>query len=334
MDVAFATGSTRRAPILVTGMPRSGTTWTARLLATAEHTALTGREPMNPRGRQYALAGTLPGWASLDVLSARQRWALRTCFWGVNPFVYSRYGRRQWAAAWPGTRTIIKDPFAMLSMPVVAAATGARVVLIYRHPGAALASYRRMGWEPDLEELQGVIDERNSRAGLPDRLEDLPRPGEVSDPEAMARFWNALYAMALQDVDRVPGVVLVSHQELAAGGAPFARALFDTLGLTWTAAGSAELTSETSDTSGQKAEPEGAERDEQDEQDEDAQPQAQPSTTDPRSPRSTVLHDFDRRPSEVATSWRSRLGAGEEEVLEALTGQVQEELARRRFVTG
>ena len=46
-------------PILVTGVPRSGNTWLARLLATSPGTAMAGREPMNPRGRQYALGGTL-----------------------------------------------------------------------------------------------------------------------------------------------------------------------------------------------------------------------------------------------------------------------------------
>lgn len=52
-------GSAAR-PILVTGAPRSGTTWLAQMLATAPRTVLSGREPMNrgrepmkPHGRQY-----------------------------------------------------------------------------------------------------------------------------------------------------------------------------------------------------------------------------------------------------------------------------------------
>ena len=59
----------RGRPILVTGVPRSGTTWLARLLAGSPGTALAGREPMNPRGRQYALGGTLTGWARLSDLT-------------------------------------------------------------------------------------------------------------------------------------------------------------------------------------------------------------------------------------------------------------------------
>src|SRR5680860_1295625 len=100
------------SPILVTGIPRSGTTWLARLLATASRTALTGREPMNPRGRQYALGRTLDGWTCLQQLSDRQRRAMWTAYHGVNPWVYSKYGRRQWLAPLPWTRVVVKDPYA------------------------------------------------------------------------------------------------------------------------------------------------------------------------------------------------------------------------------
>lgn len=82
----------RSGPVLVTGMPRSGSTWTARLIATAHRASLPGREPMNARNRQYALAGTLDGWTRLGSLSARQSIALRASYAGVNPFTFSRYG--------------------------------------------------------------------------------------------------------------------------------------------------------------------------------------------------------------------------------------------------
>ena len=90
-------------PILVTGVPRSGTTWLARLLALSPATALAGREPMNPRGRQYALGGSLDGWARLTDPSPYQRFLLRSAYRGWNPMVYSRFGTRQWAGPLPQT---------------------------------------------------------------------------------------------------------------------------------------------------------------------------------------------------------------------------------------
>jgi hypothetical protein len=293
-------GGLARRPILVTGMPRSGTTWLARLLATAPGTALAGREPMNPRGRQYALAGTLDGWTELTSLSPRQRRALRRAYAGVNPFVYSRYGRRQWAAALPWTRLVMKDPFAILSVPVVVDATGATAVLLYRHPGAALASYRRMGWQPDLDELRPVLRAHRATHGTADRP-DLPAPGQSSAAEEMGRFWSALYEIALDNARDLERLVIVSHEELAGGGEPAARRLFDALDLQLSPATRGELSRE------------GPER------------ASAPATG------TKGLHDLDRAPAAVAGEWRRRLEPGEVETIEAVSRQTLADLDRDRL---
>ena len=51
----------RPPPILVTGVPRSGTTWLARWLARGGGMALTGREPMNPEATSTDLRGPSTG---------------------------------------------------------------------------------------------------------------------------------------------------------------------------------------------------------------------------------------------------------------------------------
>ena len=214
-------------------MPRSGTTWIARVLAAAPGTALGGREPMNPRPRQYALGGTLSNWARLEQPTRRQAIDLRLAYRGINPWVFSRYGRRQWAAPWPGTRIIVKDPFAALSLPMIAATTGARALVTYRHPGAMLVSFRRVGWRPG--------PGRDPAAGPPtgpgrparSRVQS-PEP-EGADVRGMAAFWAALYDQVLADLDRVPGALLISHEELASGGEEALRALYAELGLRWSA---------------------------------------------------------------------------------------------------
>ncbi len=286
-------------PILITGMPRSGTTWLARLCAMAPGTALAGREPMNPRGRQYALAHTLSGWARLENPDKRQRRALRTAYTGLNPLVYSRYGHRQWAAPLPWTRLIVKDPFAVLSIPAISRTTHARTVVVYRHPGAMLASYRRMGWEPDLEELQPVLrDYRKTSGDTSPDVRDLPASGEVSEAEAMGRFWASLYAVVLHDMDAQADVVLVSHEELAAGGTAAGLRLFDTLGLSWGKEAAAEMAKESANSGAVQA---------------------------------NQLHDFDRPPAQVATAWRTKLAAGELEAIEGATVTMRQRLAARRF---
>jgi hypothetical protein len=268
---------------------------------------------MNPHAGQYQLGGTLTGWAALDVLSARQQRAARTAFRGVNPFVFGRYGRRQWAAPLPWTRIVVKDPFAMLSLPAVCASTGAVVVLLYRHPGAVLASYRRMGWHPDVEELRPLLWAHRAARGSYAELDDLPSPppGSELTAEALGRFWAALYEIALDRTAGSHDVVVVSHEELAGGGAPAARVLFDRLGLRYHDRTTAELlgpagTGKPSpgDASGGSAQrPDNTER----------------------------LHNLNRSSADVAQQWRSRLTALEVETVERVTATIYDRAQEARL---
>jgi hypothetical protein len=282
-------------------MPRSGTTWIARVLASSPGTALGGREPMNPRPRQYGLGGTLDSWARLEQPSRRQALDLRLAYRGVNPWVFSRYGRRQWAAPWPGTRIIVKDPFAALSLPMIAATTGARALVAYRHPGAMLVSFRRVGWRPDLAEIRPLVRRPDLVPAVP-AVPASDGDGVSPDVQPMAAFWAALYDQILADLDRASGALLISHEELASGGEAALRALYAELDLAWSA--------------------------------EAGRPFAVPKATS--TPAATAsegraLHNFDRAPSHVAAAWESKLEPAELAELNALTESVQQELAGRRF---
>jgi len=288
----------RRLPILVTGVPRSGTTWFARLLAAGAGMALTGREPMNPRGRQYALAHTLSGWARLRNMSARQRRAVRLAYLGLNPWTYSRYGHRQWAAPLPWTTNVIKDPFALLSIPGILDATGGiRAVLIYRHPGAVLASYRRMGWEPDIDEVQRLITAARDCGGP--NLDDLPHREDMSYAEAMGRFWSTLHEFVLHDllVAEISAVThVIAHSEVASGGPTAGQAVASALGITWNSAMSQELSKESS-----------------------------------ANGSASSLHNLDRAPSDVAEAWRGKVSNDEIAEIDAVTAVTMAKLARARL---
>ncbi|WP_245580343.1 sulfotransferase [Arthrobacter castelli] len=285
-----------RNPILVTGVPRSGTTWLARTLATASGAALAGREPMNPRGRQYGLGRTLQGWTRLEDPNRRQIRLLRSSYRGNNPLVLSRYGYRQWAAPLPWTQVIVKDPFAMLSLPAVAAATQALPVLIYRHPGAVLSSYRRMGWTADLEDLKGVVS-------LPDEP-NLYREGQAADHIApsdvadMARFWVALNQQALADLEHLPRAVVVSHHDISTGNATALKQLVRLCGLPW---------------KGLSAGPRAS------------QPHAAVSVNN-----SSALHNFNRAPAEVAQGWRKYISEQEASIIEDIAGPTLQDLDLER----
>lgn len=279
--------STERAPILVTGVPRSGTTWLARLLAHAPGTALAGREPMNPRGRQYALAGTLDAWTQLELPTPRQRRALRATYLGLNPRTYGKFGRSQWRGPLPGTRIVVKDPFAMLSVPCITHITGATGVQLYRHPGAVLASYRRMGWRADLEEMAPFGDAAASAGDMVAELFAADH-ASISDTDAMGVFWSILSTIALDGMARTPSTIMVAHHEVAAGGEPAVTRLFDELGLTFSDQVRAEINRAGSEGDG-----------------------------------AGDLHRFDRNPAEVAQAWKKHVTPEDVARIELITEPVR-----------
>lgn len=188
-------------PVLITALPRSGKSWLAVLLSTSRSTAALGREPMNPKAGQYALSGSLRGrgWMRLEAPTPWQMRKLRSAYSGHNPLLFGRAGHRQWRAVLPGAQVVLTDPFAMLSLSTVRRVTDARVVLLYRHPGAILAAYRERGWTADLHDL---------------RLLGFDIPDEApTDVEGVAALWSSLYAAALEDADA--DTLVVSHAELA-----------------------------------------------------------------------------------------------------------------------
>jgi hypothetical protein len=254
---------------------------------------------MNPRGRQYALGGTLAGWASLSDLTVHQRIALQSAYRGWNPLVFGRYGRQQWAAPLPWVRVVVKDPFALLSLPVIARTTGALPVVLFRHPGAVLVSYQRMGWQPDLDELRAVLATLHPESG-PGRPREVPAQA-ASDPlVAMGWFWSTLYDLALDGLESTgTTAVIVSHEELAEHGEGAGQALFDAVGLTWGRATTHEFAQSSSGASA------------------------------PQDP--TALHNLHRSGHDAATCWRSRLTDREISTIEQVTDETRTRLDRARL---
>lgn len=254
---------------------------------------------MNPRAKQFALSGSLTAWSRLTDTSASagQRRTLHRVYRGREPRVYSRYGVRQWSVALPATRLVVKDPFALLSLPLLVEVTSTRPVVLFRHPGAMLTSYRRMGWRPAVQEIAALLasSAESGEAGV---------PAPDADPvDTMAWFWSTCYATVLSDLVEVPDAVLVDHAELTRGGDRALRQLLSHCGV---AAGRLrEDPIATRPTAANRHKPIGEEK--------------------------PVLHNFRRTADDIVESWRGSMSTHDAERIEELTRTTWTLLRERRM---
>ena len=121
-------------PILLTGLPRSGTTWASSTVATALRARLV-HEPFNwkrfpdrePFHMQYRSA-TDQDDALVKILERSIRWTIRPLF---------------------SPRVVIKDVHICLAAEYVEQALGAKIIIIARHPCGMALSWNALGLKAD-----------------------------------------------------------------------------------------------------------------------------------------------------------------------------------------
>ena len=223
----------RRPLILITGCPRSGTTWVADILARAPHTMLFS-EPFSPDLSQRPCRVCNIRWnewfycveeenaaefqpAIEEMLALRHRtWEhLRKCKTTKNVVDVLARGARFRMARLTTTQSIIKDPLALLASPWLAREFGARVVVMIRHPAAVVSSFRRLNLCVD---IAGLLRQRMAvqrylepmRAELEQFVQLEPNIVDMS-----AMLWKALYFAVLQFRQQHPDWLFIRHEDLS-----------------------------------------------------------------------------------------------------------------------
>lgn len=198
----------------MTGAPRSGTTAVGRCLAVADPAVSTLHEPFNyhvglvPIRRYFeipatasfteeALAEHVDGIRRLDLrykpgTFPRERGIRRTL-----KHVFGGRARNSYRLCRlnPLNRTIVwKDPFACFAANLLASSHDIDVLVTARNPWAVAASFQRMGWAFDLEDVLGRLAEVG--ADYRPRLDLLD---SASDRSAVngAILWHAICATLL-----------------------------------------------------------------------------------------------------------------------------------------
>lgn len=218
--------------VLVTGMPRSGTTAVGRMLASSSATSEL-YEPMNGRSGLREVEHYFQGPVRVDVPHARIDAQLEKIFSlrmrCGNGYFVADSGLRRLAKRVLGSRTrrsvlrsrfdprvktvVWKDPFASLLVPYIVRDHRVPVVVTVRSPMAVAASFKRLDWRFNVErtwvQVAGVAPDIADAIGDPSRRSDT----QESVPNA-AFLWSLIYGYLAATVGHHDDVLWMNVQRL------------------------------------------------------------------------------------------------------------------------
>jgi hypothetical protein len=236
-------------PILVTGAPRSGTTFLGQILALPSRVTYID-EPLNyqigMKGVKQQFIYLFDGAAKEEyyvrllkgLLSGRARFKHHSLSKPPTSFpdaaVRLRIQLRQYfrykvtGLDFSPWRYLLKDPMACFSAEYLHQKMQMPTVIIVRHPAAVIRSYRQLGWRFSLSHL----------VNQPDLMKHYLKPvlsqiniNNVSDIEEGALLWTSIYKVLSVYAERNPNMILIRHEDLSAEPEVMFERLYRRLGL-------------------------------------------------------------------------------------------------------
>ena len=234
-------------PILVTGAHRSGTTWVGKMLAADADTAYIS-EPLNVLHRPGVFRAKVTHWYPYicdenesEYLSAFQ--SLLDYDYHLMDEIRSIRSRKDFLrmgrdfmifyyALERGQRALLKDPFAVFSVPWFAKKLDCKVVITVRHPAAFASSLQRLGWSFDFKNLleQPLL----MRDHLETYREEMSAI-KVDDVIGQASLlWKMIYHSVQTSLSLNPELQIVRHEDFSRDPVNKYRDLYASLGLGFT----------------------------------------------------------------------------------------------------
>jgi hypothetical protein len=238
-------------PVLVTGLPRSGTSWAGKMLAAGGELVYVN-EPLNPQrppGRspgvlnatvthrfQYICPDNEAPWlaAFADTAALRYRFLaeLRRNRSPSDLARLARHGSAFTLGRLLGRRALLDDPFALFSAGWFHDRLGCRVIVMLRDAVGFVGSWQRLGWTMYFHEL----------LEQPLLVRDHPRVetlrGLVGCQDRVAKaaaLWDVAREVVTELAGERPGIRVVRYEDLARDPLDGYRDLYDWCGLTWSA---------------------------------------------------------------------------------------------------
>lgn len=239
-------------PLLVTGLPRSGTSWVGKMIEAGGEVVYIN-EPLNPQHPPGLSPGVLDAtvthryhyicadnedlWLAAFADTLRLRYKpiaeLRRNHAPYDLARMAKYGTSFTRGRLKGRRPMLDDPWATVSIPWFVQRMDCQAVALIRRPQSFAGSWRKLGWHVQFRDL---LDQ-------PLLLRDVLGPYEdemralIDSPDWIAQvslLWRAMYSAVADVALRLPGLIVVRYEDLARAPVAGFRGLYDRLGLTWT----------------------------------------------------------------------------------------------------
>jgi hypothetical protein len=231
-------------PILVTGAHRSGTTWVGRMLAADSETGYIS-EPLNVLHRpgifraqvdhwyQYICDGNESEYLTVLQETLQFDYQLLAELRSLRSFKdVARMGRDFvlfYHGLMSGQRALVKDPFAVFSVPWFAKKLNCKVVITVRHPAAFAGSLQRLNWSFDFNDL---LDQpllmRDHLETYRDEMLAVKKDDIIGQASLL---WKMIYASVHASRQRNPDLIVVRHEDLSLDPVSGYRDLYAKLGL-------------------------------------------------------------------------------------------------------
>jgi len=137
-----------------------------------------------------------------------------------------------WRAALFHQYPLLKDPFAVFSLPWFAKRLNSRIIVTIRHPAAFASSLKRLNWSFDFNDLldQPLL--------MRDHLEAYRKDMQsVAGDDIIGQaslLWTMVYRIVHAACDQIPSIRVVRHEDLSLDPVAGYRQLYAELGLNFT----------------------------------------------------------------------------------------------------
>ena len=238
-----------KKPILVTGAHRTGTTWVGKMLAASDEAAYIS-EPLNVLHRPGVMRAPVPHWYQYIHTHNQQDYepAFREMLQlRYHPWLEIKSLRstrdllrmlRDWRIFYAGRKhrqcPLLKDPFAVFSIPWFNQTLGCQVVVTVRHPAAFASSLKRLNWPFDFTHLlsQPQLMQDWLEPYRPQMQALVEQPQDIIGQASL--LWSMVYDVVEAYRQQVPDLLVVRHEDLSIDPIGGFMQLYDRLGLHFT----------------------------------------------------------------------------------------------------